>query len=691
MGDGGTRTRGPVDASALEGRLVDGRYLVGPRIARGGMAVVHRATDVRLDRTVAIKVMHASLGDDPEFVARFVREARSAARLSHPHVVAVHDQGQADGLVYLVMEHLPGRTLRDVVRDEAPLPPRRALALLEPVLSALSAAHRAGIVHRDVKPENVLIGDDGAVKVADFGLAKAVSTETQHTATSGVLIGTVSYLAPELLTEGTSDTHADVYAAGIVLHELLTGVKPHRGDTPIQVAWHHVHTDVPAPSALAPGLPPYVDALVARACVRDVGQRPADAGVLLRHAHRVSQALADGDVDDPELVADLRPAASPGPVGAVPTSAGPVTAESDSGTWLFGGPAGAAGAGGADGPGEPWPPDDAEVDEPPVALPRPQAHTQVWDRRVPPGPTSDGPAGPSAPRRRGRGPWVVLAAVLALVLLAGGAYWFLDARWTPVPAVLGESQDAAVSTLADAGLRADVRQDYSEEVPPGEVMGVDPAAGGRVLGDGPVALTVSRGPERYDVPRVRGGSEDRAQDAVLAANLEVGERVERYDDDVEAGTVLGTTPRAGTSLPPGEEVSIIVSLGPQPVDVDDLVGTDAEDAEDRYTDAGLEVDVTEEYSDDVDAGDVVSQSPGPGELLPGETLSLVVSLGPETVVIPDGIVGSGVDEARELLEDLGLEVVEDDDDSVGLGFVVGVDPGEGERVDRGDEVTITVF
>ena len=214
------RAGADVGSDPMVGRVLDGRYRIGPRIARGGMASVYEATDIRLDRTVAVKVMHAGLGDDDEFAARFVREARSAARLSHPNVVAVFDQGTDGDTVFLAMELVDGHTLRDVIRKEAPMPPARALALIEPVLSALAAAHRAGLIHRDVKPENVLIADDGRIKVADFGLARAVSTETQHTATGGVLIGTVSYLAPELVVDGRADARADVYAAGVVLYEL---------------------------------------------------------------------------------------------------------------------------------------------------------------------------------------------------------------------------------------------------------------------------------------------------------------------------------------------------------------------------------------------------------------------------------------------------------------------------------------
>ncbi|HET6152301.1 MAG TPA: protein kinase, partial [Marmoricola sp.] len=297
------------------GRILDGRYRIAGRIARGGMASVYEATDLRLDRTIAVKIMHAGMGDsqtgDHDFAARFVREARAAAKLSHPNIVAVYDQGTDDTgaapTVYLAMEYVPGHTLRDTIAKEAPMTPEKALALIEPVLSALSVAHRSGIVHRDVKPENVLIADDGRIKVADFGLAKAVSADTQHTVTQGVLIGTVSYLAPELVVEGIADARVDVYAVGVILFELLTGTKPHTGDSPIQVAYAHAHTDVPAPSSVVPTIPSYVDALVARATTRDRMLRPADASVLLHHVRRVQAALYQGLTDDPELAADLLP------------------------------------------------------------------------------------------------------------------------------------------------------------------------------------------------------------------------------------------------------------------------------------------------------------------------------------------------------------------------------------------------
>src|SRR4051812_13578745 len=295
----------------LVGQLLDGRYQITQRLARGGMATVYQAVDTRLTRTVAVKVMHVGLGDDAEFARKFDREARAAAKLSHPNVVSVFDQGQdrLDGHVsrpYIVMEYVDGRTLRDVINREAPMPPLRALELIEPVLAALASAHDAGLVHRDVKPENVLISDRGQLKVADFGLAKAISSQTS-TATQGLLIGTVSYLPPELVLSGRSDARSDVYSAGVVLFELLTGRKPHTGETPIQVAYAHVHNDVPAPSTVnrSGRIPPYLDALVTGATAREADARPHDARVLLAQVRRVRAALRDGVLDDPELTQDL--------------------------------------------------------------------------------------------------------------------------------------------------------------------------------------------------------------------------------------------------------------------------------------------------------------------------------------------------------------------------------------------------
>src|SRR4051794_4737423 len=262
----------------LIGRLVDGRYAVEARIARGGMATVYLALDRRLGREGALKGMHAPLAGDPQFPGGFIREARAAARLPNPGVVAVFDQGEDHGLLYLAMEYLAGRTLRQVLDELGVLTPGEALDVIEPVLDALAAAHSAGIVHRDVKPENVILTDDGRVKVADFGLARAASAGTT---TSGVLMGTAAYLAPELVAGGVVGARVDVYAVGVMLFEMLTGLLPFTGDEPLRVVYRHVHEDVPAPSSVVRGLPGPLDVLVGAATARDPELRPVDAAALL--------------------------------------------------------------------------------------------------------------------------------------------------------------------------------------------------------------------------------------------------------------------------------------------------------------------------------------------------------------------------------------------------------------------------
>ncbi|HEY0775873.1 MAG TPA: Stk1 family PASTA domain-containing Ser/Thr kinase [Nocardioidaceae bacterium] len=655
------------------GRVLDDRYRVGPRVARGGMATVYEATDLRLDRVCALKIMHTGLGDDDEFAARFVREARHAAKLSHPNVVAVFDQGDDHGTLFLAMEYIPGHTLRDLIRKEAPMAPRKALALIEPVLSALAAAHQAGMIHRDVKPENVLLANDGRIKVADFGLARAVSAETQHTATGGVLIGTVSYLSPELVVDGKADARSDVYAAGVIIYEMLTGRKPHEGESPIQVAYKHVHEDVPPPSDVVPGIPAYVDALVARATARDRSLRPADAQVLLHQVRRVRGALDHGILDDPELTEDLTPTQHVEDTDSidyirddfpmiVPTAGAASVvaarhhdAEDDGheGTTVFQGGAGTG-----------------------LLSTRPER----------PGPDDRQPV----PRgRKRRGP-LLLALVLLLATIAGLAGWYFGmGRYTTTPAVINLSVAQAEKKVEAAGLSFEVgAREYSETVTAGLVMSTDPAPGTNVLKDGTVVATVSRGPERYEVPVLRGLTLSDATAALDERNLSLGDITERYHEEVADGVVLKSSPKTGTEVKRDAFVDLVVSKGPRPIKVRDFTGKPAERAEQVLTERGLEVSITRENSDTVPEGTVISQTPSSGTLFRGDVVELVVSKGPVLVEVPP-VRGVGVQDAIDRLEAAGFQVqTVQSDVYVGLEFVVKSDPPQGTMAPQGSTVTL---
>jgi len=659
---------GPVtssaDADRLVGRLVDGRYDVRERVARGGMATVYRALDTRLGRVVALKVMHRHLADDEAFASRFVREARAVARLNNPGVVAVFDQGEDDGSVYLAMELVPGRTLRDVVRDEAPLPALRAVGLVERVAGALAAAHSAGIVHRDVKPENVLLGDDGAVKVADFGLARALQSGAGHstaTATGGLLIGTVAYLAPELVVGEGADPRSDVYACGIVLYELLTGSKPHVGDTPIQVAYQHVHTDVPPPSqALPTPLPDYVDAVVARATARDRDLRPTDAGVLVRQLAMVRSALGQGLGSDAELAADLRPPPS-APAGSTLPTPFPL----------------ADTAGDAHGVSQVHTPVATPV---PAAIPRTSAVPTRTERDT-------SRTDPRRRRRRGR---LLLALVLVLALAAGLAgWWFGVGRFTDTPRLLQLTEREAAAEAGDVGLAIEVIDTaYSETVPKGTVVGTEPAAGDPIEDGGTVGLTLSQGKERYPVPAVTGVPRTDAAELLRAAQLRVGDVRRDYHPTVAEGSVISASIDAETRVKPETRVDLWVSRGPRPIPIDDYTGQDAAGADDALTAAGFTVRTRPVFDDAVGEGLVVAQTPSSGTGFRDQVVRLVVSKGPQLVEVPS-VTGAGLTDARAELAAADFAVRERQSELyTGLGFVVQQSPAGGTLAPARSRVVI---
>ena len=641
-------------ADPLIGRLLDGRYRVESRLARGGMATVYEAVDTRLERPVALKVMHPGLAEDQAFVSRFIREARSAARLTHPGVVAVYDQGQDHGSVFLAMEYVPGRTLRDLLRERGRLTPREALDVLEPVLSALSAAHRAGIVHRDVKPENVLLADDGRVKVADFGLARSSLASEASGSTQGVVMGTVAYLSPEQVDRGIADPRSDVYACGIVLYEMLTGRPPFSGGTPIAVAYQHVTADVAPPSAAVHGLPPALDDVVFTATARDPDLRPADAGALLRTIQDVRARLTPAEL---AFAADT--------VDLTKTLVVPV-------------PGGRAAFGGAAT----------------TALAAPPAPPGVGVSHT--GPVGGPPRIPRAARHGGsrrRALIGVLVLVLVAALVGGGAWLLGSARSTATPSVVGLSRSAAAERISAAGLKVAYTSQHSETVKPGYVLRTDPSANGRIDKGGTVTVTLSSGPERFAVPQLVGDNVSDARAALVAAHLAVGTQTTQYSETVTSGTVVSTDPASGAMLRRDSPVRLVISKGVPPATVPSFAGKQLSDAQAlaQQDKLGLASAPQGAYSMTVPKNAVVSQSIPAGQQVPrGTTVTVVVSLGPPLVEVPD-VFRMDKDKAKQILEKAGFVVVFTEPFGVTpFNQVYSEDPAGGTKAPKGSTIHLGI-
>ncbi|KRF31437.1 Stk1 family PASTA domain-containing Ser/Thr kinase [Yonghaparkia sp. Soil809] len=642
------------------GRLIDGRYHVRSRIARGGMATVYLATDQRLERLVAVKIMHGHLADDSQFTARFIQEARSAARLAHPNVVNVFDQGQDADSAYLVMEYLPGITLRELLQEYGALTPQQTLDIVEAILSGLSAAHKAGIVHRDLKPENVLLADDGRIKIGDFGLARAASAAT---AAGAALLGTIAYLSPELVTRGVADTRSDIYAVGIMMFEMLTGEQPFKGEQPMQIAFQHANDTVPAPSATNPSVPAELDELVLWATARDPEHRPADARALLEQVVETARSLetslsATGPQKTMVFTTPLVP----------PT----ITAE----TQVIGSLA-TVGSTGATG------------------------STTVI------GNSATGELARATGRRRKRG-WIAFALVLLLALAAGGAGWWFGAgpgAQVTITDVRGQSPEAAGAALLEQGLvvGAEPATAHDLEIPAGAVLGTDPPAGEVVPPDSTVTLVVSLGPEPTTVPAIAGVPEADARTLLDGAGLVVAEdAIRQIDPGVAQGSAIGVVSigEDGTEsgLPEGSEslkgtpVTLVVSLGPLP----DVVGVEPGTASAAFEALGLTATVggDSEFNNDIAEGLVLRAVPSADEpFRPGDAFTLIVSRGPDLVDIPD-VIDLTINEARTALEAAGFVPVIDTNVPEffwDIATVQQVEPSQDGQAIRNSEIVISAF
>ena len=662
----------------LLGRLVDSRYEIVDRVARGGMATVYVARDRRLDRRVALKVMHPHLADSPDFVARFRREARAAARLSNPGVVAVYDQGSIDGVAYLVMELVEGPNLRDLIAA-GPLSVKEALGLTAQVLRPLGAAHRAGLVHRDIKPENVLLPDDGSVaKVADFGLARAV-TEVAQT-TTGNVMGTAAYLAPELITSGDSAPRADVFSVGVILYELLTGEQPFNADSPVQIAFRNVHEDVPAPSSLVPSLPAEVDGLVADMTRREADERLEDADAALARLREVVAGLSPSELSArrggaTESVRTLE-------VLAANAEAARQAVRAD-----------APGDGEEANQGQTSP--GVRTVSLPIGSIGPDTRTRAMDRQA----TGDDQkttviqsARTVLARRRtlvGAGVLVVLGGVAAGVWYRLGG----PGRRVAVPEIVGRTQEEAQSAITRAGLVwGTPTRAYSDTVVSGSVISCKPPTGTAIPVGQAVTAVISRGVEQKTVPDVVGRTEQEARTAITGAGLTVGAVTNDYSPTVESGRVISSDPKAGQSINHSSAVALVVSKGRRPATVPDVRGMTVADATAALRKAGLVVGTTtEDYSDSVESGKVISSNPAAGASgsFYGDSVSIVVSKGSEMVTVPD-VSSMKQDEAVAALEAAGLVVKIEH--VFGIPFIssLSTDPAAGTSVRRGSTVTLRV-
>ena len=630
--------------SDLTGELIDGRYQLLRQMANGGMASIYEALDTRLDRKVAVKIMHPHLAQDEAFVSRFIREAKAAAALSHPNIVAVQDQGwNQSGVpaVFLVMELIEGHTLREYLNERGRFEIKDAINYLTPILSALAAAHVLGIVHRDIKPENILISKDGRIKIADFGLARGELIGTTMTAESSVILGSVSYLSPEQVQRGIADSRSDVYAAGIVAYEMFTGEKPFNGDSPIQIAYMHVNEEIPHLRSKRKEIPQALDDLIASATAKNPDDRPRTAGEFLEQLQKI-QIEIDPKKNQLDLGLDL-------PVEPIREKSRKKAKE------------------------EPVKEETAPVKESTREIKRQEEKKKRASKRV----------------RRNR----KVALILAIAIGVGG-WWTLigPGSRVVVPSTVGGTYDEAMNSFSPLGLTAVVVENrYDEEIPKGKIIQSIPEGGGKVDAGGSVKLIVSKGPERYTIPAVKGLTPEAAQAAITKSPLTVGTITEVFNSDIPKGYVISSTPVSGTEVKRNATVDLTVSKGIEQVALASYLGKSGEQALNELTQAGFNVEAGYAFSETVPELAVISQTPAGGATAnKGGKVSILISKGPRYTFIPKTIITMEANAGKAMLESLGLKVKVVSIGSAKKKVVKKVSPGVNTKVLRGSLVTITV-
>jgi len=629
--------------SDLSGELIDGRYQLISQIAQGGMASIYAALDTRLDRKVAVKIMHPHLAQDEAFVNRFIREAKAAAALTHPNAVSVQDQGwNTNGVpaVFIVMEMVEGNTLREYLEESGKFGVAQTLQYLTAILGALAAAHKLGIIHRDIKPENILISHDGRIKIADFGLAHGALIGSTLTAESSVVLGSVSYLSPEQVQRGISDSRSDVYSTGILAYELLVGEKPFSGDSPIQIAYMHVNNRVPRVSQSRSDVPKELDDLIFAATSSNPDERPRDAGVFLTAIQDIARSI-DPKRNQLSLELDI-------PMQRISEKSSRSKIKKSKSE-----------------------PVKEITQEKPV-----RELTAGTKRRI------------SKRVRRNR----IIAVLLAVALGIGGWYALIGpGSRIVVPSVVGASLDEANASLTPLGLNSEViEKRFDEEIAAGKILESDPSGGGKVDAGGVVKLVISKGQERYVIPVLTGLTPEVAIKTLTNQPLKSAGITEEFNSTIPKGLVISTNPSNGQKVKRDTPVSILVSKGVEEVALTTYVGQSGDQAQNELTNAGFNVESSFAYSETVAAGAVITQTPAGLVSAPkGSTITLVVSKGSKFVFIPN-VYSIETTKAIAALKDLGLKVKVRSIGKKSVKNVTNVSPKVGTKVLRGTVVTITV-
>jgi serine/threonine-protein kinase len=632
--------------SDLTGELIDNRYLLQRLIASGGMATIYAGIDTRLDRPVAVKIMHAHLANDEAFVSRFIKEAKATAALSHPNIVSIQDQGWNEGgppAVFLVMELVEGSTLRDFLNQQGAVSIEQMFQLMTPVISALAAAHKIGIIHRDIKPENILISKDGRVKVADFGLARNMAIGQTMTVESSVVLGSVSYLSPEQVQRGVADARSDIYAVGIVLFEMLTGGKPYEGETPIQIAYRHVNDRIPTLQSIKSDIPITISELVHAATAPNPDHRPKDAEELLNKFREI-QAQIDPKKRQMSLELDLPPSMMKSVTKRGKVSVGSALEGLKEKTSQL-------------------------ISTKPIKVSKPEDSIGTKKRKV------------SKRVKRNR-----IIALLLLIGLVFGGFRLLNIGKISVPSLVGMSQSEANKSLELLGLDLEIIEEvFSEDIPKGRIIASEPGGGGKISPDEKVGLILSKGQERILVPRLNGLTPDVASAQLSSLGLTVGEINEIFDMKIAAGYVIATEPKETMAVKRKTIVNLIVSKGVEQISLQSYVGKGGEQALSELTEMGFDVDAVYKFSDSIFKGQVISQLPEKMESIgKGSKINLTISKGPEFVFVPN-VLGKNKNDASLDLENLGLRVK-----IKGSGKVNNISPAIGAKVKQGAVITLTL-